>query len=270
MEDSILSIFLKKEMERINGKLIDIAHGITPNSQRYSMFDFHYYFMIGQSSVDSAFRQKRRYGNTKIVKAGSFRMDKEFTLPINKESKKLVFFSSWLRKDIRGIILKNYNLLAKWARVQQNYNLAIKLHPLEEESIIKSIFKNIPNVTFLPKEISMKVALADVSLALGMWSCALIDAAVLNRPVVIINDSDMEDFLELENYFLPRARTVEEIQERVEETFARYDEYLERTRYFVSRHLEHTVDSVRYIASCIKSISEGKEDFDCTKGRIQA
>lgn len=262
MEDSVLSIFLKKEIEKINGKVIDIAHGITPNFQRFRMFDFHYYFMFGQSSVDAAFQQKIRYGNTKIIKAGSFRMHKEFTLPINKESKKIVFFSANLRKDIRDIILRNYNLLAKWARTQENYSLVIKLHPLEDETIIKSIFKNVSKVTFLPKEISMKVALADASLALGMWSCALIDAAVLNRPVVIINDSDEEDFLELEKYFLPRARTVEEIQKRIEETFVQYDEYLDKARQFFRRHLEQTVDSVQYIASCIKSISEGKEDFD--------
>jgi len=189
-------------------------------------------------------------------------MDEEFSLPINRKSKKLLFFSASLRrKDIRDIILKNYKLLSKWARGQQNYNLIIKLHPLEEDSVIKSIFKNISNVKFLPKEISIKDSLVDISLVLGIWSCALIEAAVLNRPAVIINDSDEGDFLELEKYFLPRARTVEEIQKHIDETFVRYDEYLERTKLFVHRHLERTIDSVSFMTSCIKCIYEGKEDF---------
>ena len=261
MDSSGFSIFLKNEMEKIGGQVINIAHGVTGDSELFTMFNFHYYFVFGQSSVDAIFRQKTRYGNTKLVKVGSFLIDKEFNLPVNRESKKLLFLPSWLRRSVRDVSLKNFNLLARWARLQKNYQLVIKHHPLEDESIIRSIFNNIPNVKFLPKEINMQGALENISLVLTCWSVASLEAAVLNRPVVIINDSDLPDFLELENYYLPRARTVEEIQNRIEDTFARYDEFLKRSKDFVRRHLEHTTDSIPFMVNCIKSIYQEKEDF---------
>lgn len=262
MNKTVFSIFLKNEMEKIGGKVVNLSHAVLANNEDHTMFDFHYYFVFGQSSIDNAFRQKTRYGSTKLVKTGSSLIDNEISLPINQEKKKILFFSSWLPPKVRDIVLRNFNLLAKWAKVQRKYHLVIKHHPLEDESIIRSIFKDIPNVTFLPKETGMKNALKDVSLVLTGWSAASVEAALLNRPAVIINDSDLPDFWELEKYYLPRARTVEEIQERVDETFARYDYFQERSKDFVRRHLEHTTDSIPFIADCIKSIYNGKEDFE--------
>lgn len=254
--------FLKNEMEKMGGKSVQLAHGVIGQNELFTIYDFHYYFVFGQSSVDAAFQQRTRYGSTKLVKTGSFFIDEEFHLSPGRKGKKLLFFSSWLQKNVRDIILANFNLLAKWAKLQGEYELAVKHHPLEDESIIRSIFRDVPNVKFLPKEVRMKEALADISIVLTGWSCASIEAAILNRPAVIINNSDFPDFLELEKYYTPRACTVEEIQARIEETFKRYDEFIESAKRLVRRHLERTTDSIPYIVKCLKSIYDGKEDFE--------
>lgn len=263
LDAGLLSFFLKIEIEKVGGKIINLSHAVMMDNYTHTNFYFHYYFMFGQYSVEAAFRQKTRYGNTKLIKAGSHLIEKDFYLPVNKESNKLLLLAASCSKiENKIIILRNYNLLAKWARIQKRYHLVIKHHPAGDDSIIESFFKDIHNVTFFSKETNMKNALKDVSLTLIGWSTGSIEAALLNRPSVIINDSDMPDFLEAEKYFAPRARNVEEIQDRIEETFERYDYYLEKSKEYVRKHLEYTTDSIPFMVHCIKSINDGDEDFE--------
>ena len=259
----LFSIFLRKEINKIGGKLINISHSVTGSTEEFYMFDFDYYFVFGPSSVENTFKNPNRYGNTKLILAGSFNIDADFTLPPNYEKKKILFFSSWIEHQYGEILLRNFELIANWIKLHPEYELVIKLHTLENPLIIREIFKETPNVKVLPKDVSIKNALEDVSISIVSWSNAAIESALLNRPVVIANDSDLPDsYLNLEKYFLPRARTPEELQQRIEETFNNYDYFLKVCQDFVKWHLAHTTDSVPYMVKCIKAIIEGKENFE--------
>lgn len=253
---------LRREMRRTGGALVHIAHGVTGDSPLFTNFNFDYYFIFGRSSLEAITRQKSRHGSTKVVVAGSYLIDEDFSLPILRDSSSILFFSSWLHPSVRSLLLDNFRLLAGWARTQTRYELIVKHHPLEDESVIRRILAGIPRVRFLPRSTSLKDAVREVSLVMISWSVASIEASLLNRPAVIVNGSDNADFLEIERYFPPRAKTASEIQERIDRLTARYDEFLEQGRRFVRLHLARTTDSIPYIASCVDSIAHGREDFE--------
>lgn len=260
-DGSPYTVFLRASLHATGGRLINIAHGITGDSALFTNFCFDYYFVFGPSSLDAIGRQARRYGSTKIVAAGSYLIDEDFSLTPMPDSKTIVFFSSWLPSSVRSILLSNFRVFAEWARTQDEYDLVVKHHPLEDPSIIRSILAGIPRITFLPAGTPMKTALQDASLAIVSWSVASVEAALLGRPSVVINTSDNPDFLEIESYYLPRARTVAEVQARIDTMFGRYDEFVDRSRDYVRRHLAHTTDSIPFLASCIESLFRGTENF---------
>lgn len=268
MDYSILSSLLKQELANRGGKYINIAHGPSNSNHAFSMFDFDYYFLFGKKSLNRLLANPVRIGNTKVVLAGSPFITSEFCLPPNYEKKNLLFFSQlqdskFYHSDIDKLI-ENTRIVVQWAQQHPEFHLFIKPHPAENPQLIGKLTQGIHNITIFDKSVSMVESLRNVSLALNMFSSASIEAAVLNRPVVVVSKYDTtNDFFSFKDFFLPRATTVEELHHNIIQTFERYDEFLQKTQEFAKFHLEHTTDSVEFIADCIESIYHGKEDFEC-------
>jgi hypothetical protein len=280
---TLTSSFLREEVHRLNGgKTIFLSHGIPTAVNFNSNFDFDYVFVFGQSSLENVLASPVRLGTTRIVLTGSPFVESTFSLPPNYEKKQILFFSTWFtwassvntigKKLCKEILRQNTDLVLEWARRHPEFPLLIKPHPLEDPRFIRELTRDIPHVTVLETSMSMREALQQVSLVLLFWSNASVEAALLQRPTVVVNVSDLAEvqnvvpanYLSLEDYFLPRAKTVEEIQHNIVTTFANYEEYLQRCQQFASYHLEHTTDSIEYIAHCIEAIYHEKEDFPVT------
>lgn len=260
MDSAVLSSFLRHELKGY-GKYINIAHSISGSTEAFTMFDFDYYFVFGKSSIKNIMNNPVRVGNTKAVLAGSPFITSHFVLNPNYEKKNILFFSYYLPAAIKDILLGNLKIVLEWAKIHPEYNLYIKLHPLENPSTIRRLSKGI-NIKVLEKNVSMDDALKDVSLVLLSWSSAAVEAALLNRPIVVVNDSDIPDtFLYLEKFFQPRAKSVKELHEAITKTFNDYEKYLSQCKKFVDYHLEHKTDSIPFITDCIESIFYGKKNI---------
>jgi len=263
MDSSILSVFLREEMKPF-GKVINIAHGVTCDTNLFSMIDFDYLFLFGKRSLENLKRNKVLFGTTRVVLTGSPFITPDFILPANYAKKNILFFSSWIPKNERDLILNNFNIVRDWAKLHQEYHLYVKLHPspLEDPMVWEKLAHGIRNITILDKKVDTKEALENVSLAVVLWSCASFEASILNRPVVIVNNCDREEnFLYLENFFLPRSRSAEELHANILLTFDNYDFYLGKCKEFINYHFEHVHDSITYIADCIESIYRDCETF---------
>ncbi len=256
-----LSIPLRRQANRAGARSVQIAHGVIGDSEMFRIFDFDYYFVFGQSSVDAVLRQKARIGSTKLVASGSFLIDENFCLPPTHERSRVLFLSSWLHPAVREILLRNFQALAEWARTRAGLTLVVKPHPLEDVSILRDVLAGAPDVHFLDKQTDMRTAIAACALAITGWSVASIEAAILNRPAVVLNDSDNADFLELESYYLPRARNAQELQQRIDDTFADYARFLDAADRLVRRHYDRTTDSIPFLARCLEEIARGTESF---------
>jgi len=274
LDRSPLASLLKHACRERGIKSINIAHGITdPRPFFDSMFDFDYYFLFGQSSLKHIAANPVRIGNTKAVLAGSPFITPDYKLPPNREKKNVLFFSQIKHVVSHALLyapthmeqlIENTRLVVDWAKAHPDFRLFMKVHPAGDAKFTHKLCKGIRNIAVLEKSISMIDALKDVSLVINTVSNASLEAAVLNRPTVGINTRSLwKSYLSLEDFFLPAATNVEELHQNIVQTFEQYEEFLQKTQEFAGFHLEHTIDSVEFIADCIESIYYGEENFSC-------
>jgi hypothetical protein len=257
MDASLFSPFLRDEMKTY-GKVINIAHGFTASTWRFSMTDFDYYFLFGRKSLEALEVNEVRFGNTNIVLTGSVFSDDAYCLPETEPNKNVLFFSSWINHQHKDICLKNFDIVAGWAEAHPEYNLFVKLHPSEDTDYWVEKSKIINNIHVLDKKTDMKEALIEVSLTIVNWSAASIDSALLKRPFVIVNNSDMsDDYLNAEDFFLPRAKSIKELHDRILQTFDHYELFLQKCEEYTSFHLEKKQGAQEYIANTIATIING-------------
>ncbi len=268
MDHSLLSPFLKEELHQRGGKYINISHAVSdPMPPLQSMIDFDYYFLFGQSSLRHIEANLIRIGNTKAVLTGSPFITPDFKLIPNYDKKNILYFSQLSGASLydaphRKPLIESMEIIITWAKLHPEFQLFIKPHPAENPKFLYKLTQAVSNITVLEKSVSMMDALKDVSLVLNMFSNASIEAALLNRPTVVVNKSGLwHDYLTFDDFFLPRASNVEELHQNIMQTFESYDEALQKTQDFAKFHLEYTTDSIEYIAECIEVIYHGEENF---------
>jgi hypothetical protein len=247
---------------------IFIPHGKIRNSYRHSCFTFDYYLVFGESSVEKIFENRFRLGNTKLIKAGSAFIPTDFELDICKNFNHVLFFSNWAvayhPESKRG-----FEIVREWARTHPELTLYIRLHPLENGLFVKEHTKDIKNIIIQDKSLSLKESLRDVSVAIATASNASIEAAVLNRPSLIVLDREYipesEDVYEsdnnffIESYFPKRARNANELHDRFNELLEKYDYYIDQCKKYVNYHLENSTNGGKYIAEIIDKIYKGDQ-----------
>lgn len=254
-------------------KTVYIPHGVLNSSANYSSLDFDYYFVFGEGSLNCLRENRATFGQTKVVKTGSPMVSATSALPVSRLYSQILFLSSWdLDSSTPGHAgyRKDFEIVVEWAKHHPEYALYIKLHPLEKGDYVREAVAG-TNITIFDKSVSLRVALSKVSLVITMYSAASIEAALMKRPLVVVNhrgyDPDSTDFkendeiLRIESYFPKRARTSEELQDRISNLVTNYDHYLKNCENYVSYHLEHTADSIDYMTAAIGQILDGKESF---------
>ncbi|HIA12488.1 MAG TPA: hypothetical protein EYN69_10525 [Flavobacteriales bacterium] len=270
---NMIPSFLMKYKDK-SQKIIHIPHGMQPDHYLYTSFDFDYYLVFGESSIEAIKKKKLRIGNTKLIKTGSTTLKKEYSLEPNKELKNILFFSDYW-PEMYPRERRFFDIVFDWAKQHPEYNLLVKQHPVEKGDLLRSYAKGIDNVEVLDKSVGIKEALERTSLCIVGWSVASLEAAQMNRPVVVANfreyDPDSDDyvksdsFLHLEKFFPKRAGTSEELHERISEVVGDYEKYLGRCREFVHFHLEHTTESNKFAAQVISNIHLNSTEIEYTE-----
>jgi CDP-glycerol glycerophosphotransferase (TagB/SpsB family) len=251
-------------------KTVYIPHAVVDSSYLYSNIDFDYYLVFGESSIMNIQNNQTKIGHTKIIKVGSPVVRENYNLPRININKNYLFFSTWtMGKDVE--LTANFYLMLDWARNHPDYTIFIKQHPNENPLFIRTVVKNLTNVIVLKKELDIVSALKDSSIVIINYSTASIEACLMNRPLVIINQFEFNEksddfrfsdkYLYLETFFPPRAKSIKEIDDRIWQIQNNYDYYIEQCRVFTRFHLENLNDSVGKISEIIDNIYNGLEDF---------
>ncbi|NOU48473.1 MAG: hypothetical protein HOO86_15645 [Bacteroidales bacterium] len=253
-----------------NAKTIYIPHAIMDSSYLYSSIDYDYYFVFGESSLVNLKENKNKFGKTKLVKTGSPVIRESYKLQRTTPNHNLLFFSTWsIGKDKN--LTANFHLLLDFIAKHQDFKLFIKPHPKEDTTYIENAVEKIINIQILDKKVDMVTALGTASIVITNYSTASIEATLLNRPVVVVNMFDLDEtstdfrisdkYLYLENYFPSRAKTIDEIEDRIFQVLENYDYYLDQCKEFSKFHLETFTDSVEKIANIIEEIYHNNEQF---------
>lgn len=258
---SVLSLFLKAFLPD-QSKLVHVAHCVTTDNYRhYSLIDYDYYFLYGRSSLDKLRKRTILFGNCNVVLTGPYLADKSFALKPGHANKKILLFGVNPNMEKRPYIQKTYAFIKKWINQHSDYQLFIKMHPRSTLDFWGKAQTGCKNIHMVTKGTSMQEALGEISITLAIYTNAVIDSALLNRPSLLVADSVLNDELDLEQFFLPCSQNEEVLHTHIEKILGNYSFYLEQTTAFAKYHLEHQQDSVEFIANCINSIVHGKESF---------
>lgn len=262
MDSSPMSIFIKEQMNQYGGKYINVAHCVTWTSERFSMYHFHYYFIFGASSVKHVLNTKIRYGDTKLVETGSIYVPETMPNDVDDRCDTIVFFSTYLPDEYKESILSSYKVLSLWHEHYNERKLLIKIHPHQDDSIIRGYFKDSKNVEFLPSDTLLNEVMERAFLSIVWCSNTAIESSLMKRPVIMLNTSDIDDsYLHIEEYFGIRVKTPKELNRRVTFILENHEKYIEKCDKYVKSHFSRRDDSVSYSALCIKSVLRGGEDF---------
>jgi len=244
-------------------KTLYIPHAIIDSTYMYSNQDFDYYMIFGESSELNIKENPLTIGKTRFLKVGSPVIKKDSKLEVIKPNNKFLFFSTWIIGEDAQITF-DFRMMLEWIKTKPSYTLYIKLHPMENEAFVKKETKGIENIFILMKSTTIKEALEKVSAVLINFSVASVEAALMNRPSIVINslkkDTESKDFrvsdkyLYIENFFPKRARNIIEIQESVNTVFDNYDHFIKQCEKYTSFHIERTTDSSSFVLKTIKDI----------------
>jgi hypothetical protein len=240
---SLLSPFLKS---RTPGDPITfhLAHSVlTAQSSRFSMMDFDYYCIYGQSSFEYLKALSYSFGECHLILGGSVLFDKDFCLPSPDSKSPLLFLG--MGPEIESTVAgqKIYQLVRDWQKISGR-KLYVRLHQRSEGEFWKAVAQE--GVEILPEEPFQESA-ARASLVLAPYTNAVVDAGLLGRPVQLIAFPDEQDFLQVEKFFGPRAYDINGLSKAIDRHLGEFEKSVAASQNFAKFHLEGGSDSVNYI-----------------------
>ena len=266
--DSLLmSPFLRSQLPGTSC-YVNLAHAVVPNEIGHSMTDFDYFFVFGESSLHHLRRNPIRIGTTKVVLTGSPFVEAGQVAVRRRpprDTRKVLYASSWLTPAFRDMQIQCANTVLTWARNRPDVALTIKLHPLEDPGLLRSLVGGAQNVTILDQKTNLFAALEDADLLLHQGSCSSVEAALLGIPSLVIRGDNMpedvararREFLEEERFFGPAVFTPADLNAAYARVFNNPDEYVARAERYADHH--HVAGGgVERIARDLAALCAGK------------
>ena len=255
---SLLSPFLKSRT--LNDPItFHLAHSVlTAQSGRFSMLDYDCYCIYGRSSFEYLKTLPYSFGECQIILGGSVLFGEDFFLPPSDSKSPLLFLGMGpeLESKIEGQQI--YKLVLEWQEISGR-KLYVRLHQRSNGKFWKAVTQK--GVEILPCE-PFQDSAARTSLILAPYTNAVVDAALLGRPVQLIAFPGEQDFLQVEEYFGARAFNLEGLEKAVSRHLNDYKRSVDTCRDFTDFHLGQGVNSLAYITSTLLDLLAGQPTFD--------
>lgn len=243
-----LSPFLKKFS---GAKLINIAHCVSCTSGRFDMFDFHYYFVFGESSIKNLERIHGSYGSCQLVKMGSL------FLSLNNEHlsqdvpdkfiRHIVFSSQWLTPGLEQDIEWSRGIVNLLAERNPDWKITIKPHPLELDA---NWVVQLPNVIVDTNDNGYKTLLHYASFHITHHSAFALESSVCNVPTICIQRKTFkEECLSFKDHF-PIVDNVVDLEQLIHNR----DSYRYDIEGFNRRHLNNIGFEMRVFCETVQTI----------------
>ena len=249
-----VSAFLK----RFSGaQLVNIAHCVSCISNHFNIFDFHYYFIFGNSSETNLKKINPSYGQTQLVKMGSLFLKKEAYEDIIHPkvnqlfSKHIIFSSQWLSADIVEDISWSREMINLLGQRNPHWKITIKCHPLEK---CQNWVKEGPNIFIEMGDTNFHKLLSDIDFHITHHSAFALESSVCNVPTICIQrKSFKEECLKFRNYF-QITDNICELEKLIMET----NSYSHDLNGFVNLHLSHLGSEMEIFISTVNQIIDGE------------
>lgn len=240
---SILSPFLKSRSSN-DPVTFHLAHSVlTAQSSRFSMLEYDYYCIYGESSFEYLKSLPYSFGSCQLVLGGSILFDERFAVSKGSPELPLLFLGMGPELELTEEGRKIYELIRDWQKVSGK-KLYVRLHQRSKGEFWKSVSQK--GLEVLPNE-PFQVSAARASLVLSPYTNAVVDAALLGRPVQLVSFPEELDFLQVEKFFGARVSDFNGLDKAVRQHLDDYQKSVDACGAFVEYHLEHGVQSVNYV-----------------------
>jgi hypothetical protein len=248
-----VSTFLKQFS---GATLINIAHCVSCTSANFDVFDYHYYFIFGDSSIDNLKKNTHSYGSSQLVRMGSLFLKKAANITPKSQllphgfAKHIVFSSQWTSQGITEYIQWSRGVINSLAERNPNWKITIKCHPLETD---KSWVKTLPNLFIEIGDTDFLVLLRDAAFHITHHSAFTLESSVCNVPTICVQrESFKEDCLNLKNYF-PITSEITNLEQIIKEE----SEIFFNTTGFAKFHLANIGFEIEVFRETVVKIMQG-------------
>ncbi|MET4692683.1 hypothetical protein [Endozoicomonas lisbonensis] len=252
----LLSPFLRESLNRRNAKLIQLAHATTvEDNWQFSMNDYDYYFLFGQSSYEKLKQRNLIFGDSKVVLSGSHMVDNSYNLkPMKAYNNKLLLLGMGPDREKTKLAQLNYQILLDWAIQHKEHKLFIKRHPRSTSTFWDDAAKKYNNIDLVSKKSSLAQALETSGIVISIESNAVLEASLAKRPILFLNALDSEDIFSLESFFGNRVSDKNSFTKKIAEYSNSYIQFIEKTDDFSSFHLKHGCNGLNISTKLIHNI----------------
>ena len=243
---SLYAPFLRLSLNRRDKLLVHLAHATTvEGSRRLGMNDYDYYFLFGQSSLESLQTRELRFGTSTAVLAGSHMIDGAFDMPPAEADRRvLLILGVGPDKEKEAGYQRTYSLLREWAAANPDYQVLIKSHPRSQAPFWREAARSLDNLLVLPAECSLADALGRASVVVNIMSNAVIEAALARRPVVHVNASGEEDIFAQARFLGSCVTDQQSLAARLTDIASAYPQNVARAGSFADFHLAHGTEGL--------------------------
>lgn len=236
---SLYAPFLRLALNAEGRILVHLAHATTvESSTRLGMNDYDFYFLFGQSSLESLRKRNLRFGESTAVMAGSHMIDTTFDLqPSSAEHRVILVLGVGPDKEKEPGYRRTYELIRTWAELNPDHQVLIKSHPRSQVPFWHDAASSMSNLQVISKEYSLAQALERASIVLNIMSNAVIEASLARRPVIYVNCSEHRDIFEQESFFGECIKDVDQLEQRIKDIEANYSACVSVAEKFAQYHL---------------------------------
>ena len=222
-----------------------LSHSVlTAQSSKYDFIDFDYYSIYGESSLEYLKKLRYRYGSCRLLILGSYLFQHDFVAPPPRRDMPILLLGMGpdLEKEEEYISL--YAAVLEWQK-RNKIKLYIRLHPRSDGSFWNN--HESADINILRKD-DFKEAVAKSSLVIAPYTNAVVDAALLGRPIQLLANNNEIDFFEAENYFLDRVNSADDIGKNINKLFNDFDYFCSKAKDFSDYHLSKGAGGCELIA----------------------
>ena len=250
--------FFKKYMKG-KGYVIHTAHSVlTAESNKYSLIDYDYYLLYGKSSHEYLNTLNNKFGQCNIVYAGSYLFKKEMQLPEASTDLSILLLGMGPAMEEDPSYAKYYDIILEWITQNPSNKLDVRMHPRSNNKYWQVAASKNSNITVRPKGESFKDSCKNSFMCITSYTNAVVDAAILGRPSLLICDESIEDYLQTERFYSPRISNSSQFNFALKDYKNNYSEYRKKAGEFAGFHVEKGANSFDFIKSTIVDLAQGR------------
>lgn len=258
-EDTIAP-FLHFEINRTGGRLINIAHSVVFTSPAFAMCDYDYYFVYGPASLDALRKNRGRFGATRVVLTGSADLSLHNELPCEDANNYCVtYFSTWIPRNRKAAYMRQFGEIQEFAMRHPNWQVVIRLHPLENPAYWESAAARIQNIRVVTANEPIAESIRGSCVALcPSHSTTALDAACLGRPPIIL-DCEEVGARYFDMYPALKRRPEESIESAIERVNRNKSSYHQLMTTFLAANLARRAGVAEIMSDHIAAVCHGHE-----------